>query len=300
MRPNIPPAQFVEWLRQLPLEERIKGNDIESARAKESYDNFVDLFGKGMCSLCGKSLKTFSLKAPCLHWFLRPKGLKKKMMAALFKEFSYFRISSYVRWVASIEGYAKNINDIKDEHEGDNVIDFTARYKHLTWSFYCSKSDFQGHPTTSAGKNPHYHMQIQLGGESFIRYSEFHVEFHSSDLYDMELFNNYPDIVKHTYGYGEGMNIFFEDDEIVEKVALDSVPTENVDEATFNIQSILIAEDGKTISGEKVHEAIVEAKSTGKTVASVLREKITDANIMTIVSPGPGVPQAMQRTKTKR
>lgn len=300
MRPNIPPDQFADWLKKLPPEERERGNAIEEQRARQEYEKFQKSFNEGMCCYCGNSLKVFSATKPCLHWLLRPNGLKKKMMPSFFERFNYFRLSCYIRWVASLGGIAKNINDIRQEHPGENIIDFTAKHKHIAWSIHCSKSDFEGHAGSKYGKMPHYHMQIMLSGRPFIDYGDFHIEFHESDLYDFELIFNNPDIVRHSYGYGVGMNGFFEHEETMRYMAENSIPTENEEEAAFNIETIVSAQDGKTISGDIVYEAIQEAKATGRTIASVLKEKLPDENFTTVVSPGPGVPQAMQRTKTKR
>ena len=107
MRPDIPPDKFVEWLKQLPEETIRHGNEQERKQAEADYQKFQKYFRKGECSICSKPLKTFSTKAPCLHWLLRPKKFKKKHFSVLYKEFTYFRIAAYVRWVASIEAPVK-------------------------------------------------------------------------------------------------------------------------------------------------------------------------------------------------
>src|SRR5436190_11815888 len=112
MRPKIPPAQFVEWLRSLSPDELERGRLIELERAKKDYEEFKAAFEAGGCSFCGKPLASFSAEHPCLHWLLRPTGFKKKNFPGLCSVFGYFRIAAYVRWVASIEAPGKNINDL--------------------------------------------------------------------------------------------------------------------------------------------------------------------------------------------
>ena len=66
------------------------------------------------------------------------------------------------------------------------------------------------------------------------------------------------------------------------------------------MSTMIMAQDGETIPGNLLAEAIEESKASGKTLASVVRKKIQKANIMTIISPGKGVPEAMQRKGGRR
>ena len=205
-------------------------------------------------------------------------------------------MEAYVRWMASIDGLLKNINDIRQEHPGDKIIDFTAKYKHITWSFSCSKADFEGHSSSREGNFPHYHMKMNLDGKPFITYSDFHVPFHKDDLYDLELLTNHPDIMRRGFSRGAGMESLLGTEEGLDAVIEHSVPTDKDDEAAFNLQTIVMAPIGETISGALIAEVQAEAKATGKTIASVVRKKLPNAQIITTVSPGPGVPEAKQRT----
>lgn len=300
MRPNIPPDKFADWLKNLPPELRQYGNEQERKQADEDWNEFTTFFRKGACSLCKKPLKSFNEKNPCLHWLLRPKGFKKKHFPLLYENFTYFRIAAYVRWAASIDELLKNINDIKQEHPGGNLIDFTARYKHITWSLSCSKADFGGHLTSREGNFPHYHFRMNLDGKPFITYSDFHVPFHRDDLYDIELFTKHSDHIKHSFSRGAGMETLLATDKGLEAIIEHAIPTDNYEEATFHIQTLVMAPDGETISSELFSEIQTEAKTTGKTIASVLRDKLPNARIMTTVSPGQGVPEAKQRPPTRK
>jgi hypothetical protein len=292
---EIDPAEFAKWFRNLTEEEKRKGSLIETQRAEEDWREFADCFEKGICSICGKPIKSFSTKTPCLHWLLKPKGFKKKHFKELIDNFRYFRISAYVRWVAAIDGLIKNINDLKDEHPGDKVFDFTARYKHIKWSFSCSKSDLKGHQTSKNSNFPHYHMQMHVNNMPYIKYSDFHIPFDNEDLCNLELLQNHSDMVKHSYGRGDGMEAIFGNEDALDFIINKSTPTTDHEEAAFHMSTFAMAPEGGNISGDTINEAFKEAKETGRTMASVLREKLKDANIRTIVSPGEGVPGSMPR-----
>lgn len=302
MRPDIPPEKFVKWLKQLPEEVVRHGNAQEHKQAEEDYKKFVECFNKGECSLCGKPLKTFSANSPCLHWLLRPKKFKKKHFSVLYHNFTYFRIAAYVRWAASIDSPMKNINDIMEEHPGGKLIDFTAKHRHLTWSFSCGETDYKGHNGKAHGNTPHYHMQMNLDGKQFINYNDFHIPFHDDDLYHIELFTNHSDKVKHSFGHGSGMQDIMGSKEGLEFIIDHSDPTDDQENAAFNINTLIMAPEGETISGDLLADAINEAKTNGKTIASVLRNKLegTNASITSIVSPGDGVPESKQRPGRKK
>ncbi|RJP40430.1 MAG: hypothetical protein C4548_10610 [Desulfobacteraceae bacterium] len=298
MRPNVTPDKFVEWSKQQPEEFLREGNEIEHLQAERDYEKFANFFKEARCSLCMKSLKTFSAKSPCLHWLLRPKGFKKKHFPLLYEEFTYFRMSAYVRWVASLDGPMKNINDIQAEHPGNKLIDFTAKYQHITWSFSCGSSDFEGHKNSNYGNFPHYHMQIKLNGSPFINYGDFHIPFHKDDLFDIELFTKHKDFAIHSYGHGTGMQDLMGSASGLEFIVDHSSPIDNPEDAAYSLSTMIMTKEGETISGDFIADAMEKAKETGKTFASVIRERLKDdnASIATIVSPGDGVPEAQQRT----
>lgn len=301
MIPDIPPADFVEWLKNLPEDVKRDCNEKELKRAEEDYKKFEDHFRKGQCSLCNKFLHSFDPEKPCLHWLLRPKKFKKKHFPLLYEKFTYFRIAAYVRWVATIESHLKNINDIIEEHPGGKIIDFTAKYKQITWSFSCGQSDLEGHKGKRYGTTPHYHMQMTLNHYGFISYNDFHIPFHHEDLYDLELITKHKDFIKHGYGRGLGMQDVLGDEETLELLVDESESTDDFDEAAFKLDTIIMAKEGETISGELLAMAFEEAKAKGKTATSILREKLRDtgASITTIVTAGDGVPKPQQRKGRK-
>ena len=300
MRPKVPPAEFANRLRGLPPEVIAEGNRREKEQTERAWRRFMAAFKEGHCSLCDKPLGTFSADAPCLHWLLRPKRFKKKDFPLLYQTFTYFRIEAYIRWVAGADAPLKNINDIKEEHPNDKLIDFTARYRHITWSVSCGRSDFQGHKNSAAGNFPHYHFQMQLERKPFINYSEFHIPFHKDDLYDLELFLNHGDIARQSHSYGVGMGELLDRDDALEFVINSSIPTDDDENAAFELNTLMMAPEGKTLSGKAIYEAIQHAKASGKTIASVMRERFGEASITTTVSPGKGVPEPKTRTPRTR
>lgn len=302
MDQKITPDEFIDRIKQLPKEAILEGNEKERLKTEKDYKNFSISFEDGQCYYCSRPLKTFSEKNSCLHWLLRPKGFKKKHFPILYEKFTFFRISSYVRWVATIGGPMKNINDIQAEHPGGKLIDFTARFKYITWSFSCGKSDYEGHKTTKSGNFPHYHMQIKLNGNIFIRYNDFHIPFHNDDLFYIELFTKHKDFAVHSYGHGAGMQELMKNKEGLQFIVDNSVPTDNFEDATSRLTTMVMAKDGETISGNIIADAMKEAKESERTFASIIQEKLSDSNadITTIVSPGDGVPESQQRTGRKK
>lgn len=302
MLPPIKPDKFADLLRSLPEEDRQRRTMMQFNEAEDEYRIFKEYFSKEWCSLCDKSVKTFSSNSPCMHWLLRPKGFKKKHFKLLYDSFNFFRISAYVRWVASIDSPFRNINDISEEHPGNKLIDFTAKYKHITWSFSCGQSDFQGHKGKRAGSNPHYHMQMTLSGKGFISYNDFHIPLHEEDLYTFDLILNNSDIIQHGFGAGSGMQALFENEEILEAVVDDSEVTEKETESAFNMSTLILADEGHKISGDLIANAYEESKRTSKTMASILKNTSKDekVNIRTIVTPGDGVPEPQQRKGRKK
>lgn len=295
MNPNVPTQEFIEWLKSLSPEQIAYYNQQQNAHTERVWEKFKTYFEKGTCSLCNEPLQSFYPLKPCLHWLLTPEGFTKKHFHLIYKKFTYFRMAAYVRWVATIDAPFKNINDIKAEHPGDKLIDFTARCKNLTWSFSCSPTDHQGHKNSEQGNFPHYHFQMFVNELPFIDYSDFHIPFHEDDLYNIELFAH-KNLIFHRFGVGIGMSELLEKGEGLEFIIESPSQTCNRAEAACEIDTLIMASVGETISGELLNEAIEEAKASGKTIASVVKKKIKNANIATIVSAGEGVPEAKQRT----
>ena len=296
--PRAKGKDFAKFLESLPEETRVHGNEVSFRAAKAEHQDFLEYFGKGHCYLCKKPLTSFSKKSPCPHWLLKPKGFKKNDLLLIAQHYGYYQIQSFLRWVANQEGFARNINDLPDEGTGSKLFEVTIKYKNLEWAFSCAESDYQGHATSQYAKYQHYHFQMRLDRKPFINYSDFHVPFSEMDVINIEAMRARPDKIKQRFSFGEGMHDVL-NDSTVEHIVNATVPGDSTDEAPFKIDTIAMAEEGKTISGDDLYEIIQEAKAKNVTVASLMY-KLPNARTRVIVTPGPGVVEQAPRSGRKK
>lgn len=291
-------ADFAKFLKELPSDVRDEGNEKSFRNAQHEFERFVDCYSRDECYLCKKPFKSFSAQSPCLHWLLKPKGFKKKHFPAIFEKYGFFQSQSFLRWIANQAGFARNINDLAEEGSG-KMFEVTIKFRHIDWAFSCAEGDYEGHISSGVPKHPpHFHFQMRLDGRSFIRYNDFHIPFSEMDLITIEAMKAEPDIVKQRFSFGEGMNdVLTEDavDEIINAV----IPGDASEEAPFKIDTLVMAEEGKSISGEDVYNLIQEAKEKGVTAASLMH-KLPNATSQVVVSPGPGVVEQAVRSGRKK
>ncbi|MBA9079830.1 MULTISPECIES: hypothetical protein [Rufibacter] len=86
---------FINSLTPEEIEER---NNKQLEENQRVYEEFKAAYTKGIYSLDSQPIDSFKLNAPCYHWFLRPKGIKKKH----FKKYlpypiGFFRFNSYIQ-----------------------------------------------------------------------------------------------------------------------------------------------------------------------------------------------------------
>ena len=291
-------ASFVRFLEQMSPEERDKASEENLRRSEKEYWRFVADFQLGQCYICGHDLNSFSKKAPCVHWLLKPKGFKKNDFPAVANRFGFFQIQSYLRWVANQQAFAKHINDLPDEGSGTKLLEVTIRYRYIEWAFSCAESDFLGHQTSQHAKHPHYHFQMRIDQRPFINYSDFHVPFKEVDVFNISARRQLPHLVKHKFPFGEGMSEILNED-TVEDLVKHSGGTEAEEDASLHFDTLVMAEEGKTIRGEDIYAIIEEAKAKGVTAASLMH-KLPNANARVIVTPGPGVVEQAPRTGRKK
>lgn len=289
---------FAKFLDSLSEEQRAHGNEVDFRRAEAEHQRFQEAFSQGYCYLCKKPLALFSKKSPCAHWLLKPKGFKKNDLPALAQHYGFFQIQSYLRWVANQDGFARHINDLPEEGAGSKLFEVTIKHKNLEWAFSCAESDYLGHATSQHAKHPHYHFQMRVDRRPFINYSDFHLPFSEMDIINIEAMHALPSKVKQRFSFGEGMKDVL-NDETVEHIVNATVPGETTEEAPFKIDTIAMAEEGKTISGNDLYEIIQEAKAKGVTVASLMH-KLPNARARVIVTPGPGVVEQAPRSGRKK
>lgn len=262
--------------------ERCRHNAGHIAESEAQHARFKEAFDQGRCYVCDGDLAAFDEKKPCLHWLLRPAGVKKRHYPAVAEEFGMMAIQSWVRWVANEGGWAKNIADTADEH---HIVQVTARYGDYAWSISCGKTDFAGH----AGKNsdfPHYHLQMSIKNRPFISYNDFHFRIHDDELAILKAMEATG--VKSKFVNGESFDevLATMDPEWVINLPVDR--TADPESAAFNMQTVLIADEGTTISGDDIYEMFQQAKRDGVSFAS-RAHTIPNSSGRTLIGEGPGV-----------
>lgn len=140
--------------------------------------------------------------------------------------------------------------------------------------------------------------KMRVDGRPLHNYGNRHIKLSDYELWflDMELGNN-PQI-KMNPAYAMGM-----------QSAVDDIPTEDLlnamqttddyDSATFHISSMIEADEGTTISGDDIADLIKESRATGVPMHRLIK-KLNNVKSTIYVEPGPGVPEAAQRTPRKR
>ena len=185
---------------------------------------------------------------------------------------------------------------MKDEQSEDKIIQETIKWKHVEWSFECSKGDFKGHGG-SQSNFPHYHFQMRLNGQQFINYSDFHIPLSEYDIFNLKSMQDKDSEFIHTFGTrGAGMNDAMKVD--INKIFNSADFRGDELNGIFHFQSILQAPNG--IDGEMIDEAYEESRKTGKSVAKIMRDKLAgrkDIRIVTIGSPADSVPEIAKRTE---
>ena len=292
---------FAKFLESVPHAQRDRINAEVRKIAQEEHAQFKAAFAKGQCSFCGKSLESFDETEPCRHWLLKPDGFRKEHFPLLAVKFSLGVLENYARWAANEEAFGRNINDLADEGTG-KLVELTIKYKNITWSFSCGVNDLSGHESGQPhSQTPHYHFQMRVNDQPFIRYNDFHLPLSEADVGFLELMRANPGKVKKRLAGGEGM------DELLDESTLEHIVTaarsgtsdEEAESAPVKLDTIIVAEPGKTIKGEDIHNLIEEARREGVTATSKLR-KLKGVQMQTFVSPGPGVVHQAARSGRKR
>jgi hypothetical protein len=204
-------------------------------------------------------------------------------------------LQAFLRSIANEEAFARNINDLRDEGTG-KLVELTIRYQGYEWSFSCGENDLLGHTSSHEdSRQPHFHFQMRVNRQAFIRFNNFHVQLSHADIALLEAMRIAPNLVKPTFSGGPGMEELLKK-ETLEKLVMSgvSIPDKEA-EAPIRLSSIMMAKPGTTISGDKLADLIQEAKEKRVTVTSLL-PKLQSVSIQTIVTPGPGVVEQTPRS----
>jgi hypothetical protein len=290
---------LLKFFESFTKEEQAHLNELQIEASKVEYKDFITKLNNGECYLCGGQMNSIEESSPCFHWFTNPTGIKKKHFEKyLEKPIGFFQLDSYFRWLANTEKPLGNINDLKEETSTTSFLETTYKYKNIEWAFSIGHTDKEGHPNAKVGSAPHYHIQMKVDNRVFLKFNDFHIPFSDSDLFNLESFEQLPDLVKHVNLFGEGIGIL-EDETILEAINDTLISTDDSENATFNIQTLIEAPEGQTISGEIIQKAIEESKRTKEPVGRILQRLLSEAKITTILTPGAGVPKMTKRSGKK-
>ena len=292
---------FANFMASLAPEEVARVNELNRKEATEQHKQFSEAFKADRCSFCDDALTSFDPAKPCRHWLLKPNGVRKEHIEQIATQLSWSILENYLRWVANEEAFAKNINDLADEGSG-KLLELTIKYKNLQWSFSCGETDLAGHDSASEhSKRPHWHFQMYVDGQPFVRYNDFHLALSEFDAGFLEFTRNNPGKVRRRVAGGAGMSDLFDESMLEHLVTIGRSGTteDEAESAPIKLDTIVMAEPGKTISGEDIYNLIQRAQADGVTISSKMRE-LKDVTVQTFVSPGPGVVQQAPRSGRKR
>ncbi|MEI8339494.1 MAG: hypothetical protein WCF94_02405 [bacterium] len=285
--------KFNKALNSLPLDKIIEKGKEQQELAKKDFEELKSSLSEGKCHYCNNDIAHFSDKKPCLHWLLKPNGFKKKHFPILYNNKSFHQMNAYLRWIANIESPMININDLVEEGSSNKFIEETIKYKNLEWSFSCSKNDRVGHKDKYDGTFPHYHFQMKVDGLVIINYNGFHIPFANYDEFCFGVKDEKIDRLRFRTTLGAGMQSLF--DSFSSEELLDNMKNSGEDDKKqFNLQTLVEADEGTTISGDEIADMIEEHKRTGVPLAKLLR-KIKNVKSTTYICPGPSVPEKATR-----
>jgi len=289
--------ELKEYLATLPPELIEKRNQEQIEGNKKMFAEFKDAFSKSCCFLCGNKLEIFYTDEPCFHWFLRPNGIRKKDFKDYLSEpIGFFRLESYLRWVATTENFIKNINDLESETSKSKIKEVTIKYKNIEWSLNFGKSDLEGHSNSKNSDFPHFHLQMLIDGNPFISFNNFHIPFSKYDLIDIKLMEEASDLIKFGHSQAPGMSVI-EDEELLKEMDELMVASENMDTATFNAKTMAIMPEGMKMSGEKLSEMFKENKETKVPLRHLMKKYFPEVNLVTQIEPADGFPDKKTRNK---
>lgn len=284
-------------LNAMPLEDLHSKNKEEMARNEKDFQELKEALARGECNYCENPIAHFSEKKPCFHWLLKPKGFKKRHFPLLYRQKSFHQLEAYLRWVANCEELMRNINDLVEEKSSSKFIEETIRYKNLEWSFSCSHGDRVGHENSREGKMPHYHFQMRVDEKVIINYGAFHIPFQEYDEFSFAVKEGKIDRLRAGRSYGAGMQDLFDrlsPEELINGMRY----TKEEKDADFEVSIMMQAKEGTTISGDEIADLIEERNRTGVSMAK-LAQKLKNADVQTIISPGPGIPRIAARTPNR-
>ena len=229
-----------------------------------------------------------------MHWLLRPVGVDKKHLSHVFDNFDYFRIYALLCWLANVEAPMRNVNNLREEKPENKVLELTIKYKNLEWSFSSADSCFNGNHKKDGlpSSKPHYRFQMKIDERIFVKYSDFQVPFTEYDLWCFSIQRGEDEQIKYVTWRGGIQDAF---DAIPPEAILEAMKaTDDETKATFHMQVMLDADEGKTISGDEIADLIKERNRTGEPLAKLVK-RLKNVNVKTVIMPGPAIPEIAGR-----
>ncbi|MNR46518.1 hypothetical protein D3C85_1654950 [compost metagenome] len=87
-----------------------------------------------------------------------------------------------------------------------------------------------------------------------------------------------------------------ENEEFLEELEKEMIRADDESTAPFNRQTIIMAPEGQTISGEIIQQAYEESLRTKEPVSKIVQRLVTDVQVITHIAPGDGVPEMTKRS----
>ena len=287
------------FLESVPQNDIERLNKIQESDNMKIYDDFITQLKIGKCFLCDQDIDSFDVNNPCFHWFTYPKGIKKKYFDKYLKNpISFHRLDSYFRWLANSEKPLGNINDLKEFRSANSFYEATYKYKKIEWALSIGNTDKEGHTNAYIGSTPHFHIQMKIGNNFFLRFNDYHIPFSDEDYFMFELQKQASDLIEFDNSYGYGMWILDNSDflhDIYDSLTI----SDDSEDATFNISTVIQAKPGQTISGKDLLMAIEESHFSKEPVGKILHKQQKESCSLVELTPGNGVPTFVKRSGKK-
>lgn len=288
-----------DFFNSLTPEQIEQKNNEQFEENKRVYIEFKGAYEKGECSLCHSKLDNFSENNPCFHWFLKPNGIKKKdFKKYLSTPINYFQFDSYIRWMANLDKPFRNINDLKEEMNPSKVAEYTVKYKNIEWTISISENDKKGHLNSNYAEFPHFHIQMKVDNQIFIRFNDFHIPLSEADIFTFTALEEASDKIEWRNSFGEGMAIL-EDIDSLEQIDHLMTRTDDIENGTFNTGTMVQMPQGETMDGETLEKIFEESRKTKKPIRHLINKYFPQAKIITEIRPGDGVPEIKKRNTRK-
>ncbi|MEE2526490.1 hypothetical protein V0U79_08940 [Hyphobacterium sp. HN65] len=291
-------AEIEARLNGLAAEELEELSLSNRKQERADFAEFEAALKNDRCSLCGNPISHFSIKKPCLHWLLKPKGFKPKHLPVLYATTTFHHMDTFLRWAANSERLFQNINDLVAEKSSDKFIEHSIRFRNLEWAFSCAQSDRQGHASSQHGQNPHFHFQMQIDGRPFIRFNSFHLDFREYDEFCFAVKAGRFKRLRGGHFCGAGMQ------DLIDRVSPEtlielSTASDDPKNAAFDISTLIVAPAGERLTGDALRKIIETRKKTGRSFASIVRDEHPAVGGTTIISPGEGVAPMRRRSSSR-